>query len=341
MRLWHSVLLACLFIPQWMGAPRAGEPDPAIPFTAEPVALFADAPARKRLGALVFRRGYRLVSADPEFGGFSSMMTDGHRFTLLGDGGFGIRFTLGDDGALRKRSAFKLPAGPGGGWHKRDRDSESMTIDPVTQRVWVAFETSNQIWRYAPDLARAESRAAPPAMAAWAENRGAEAMTRLPDGRFVLIDESEEWPGKPGFAGLIFAGDPTRAPKRATRFSYVAPENFKPTDMAALPDGRWIAINRRFGWRQGFEACVTVIDPAGLRPDGVLRGREIARFTAPALHDNFEGIAAVSDGQATHIWLISDNNQAWAWQRSLLLEFTLDEGRPGKGHPRPRPSSPR
>lgn len=334
MRLWPSALLVLLFVPQWAGTPRATEPDLAIPFTIEPVALFPQTPERKRLGGLVFQRGYRFLSSDAGFGGFSSVATDGRQFTLLSDGGFGIRFTLGDGGLLRNRRSFKIPAGPGGGWHKSDRDSESMATDPATGQLWVSFETSNQIWRYAAGFARAESRSAPLAMAAWRENRGAEAMMRLPDGRFVVINESDPWPGQPGFAGIIFATDPTRAPTRAIRFSYVAPDQFGPTDIALLPDGRWITINRRASLREGFVASVAIVDPAGLKPGSVLRGREIARLATPALHDNFEGIAAVSDGQATHIWLISDDNQDWVLQRSLLLEFTLDEPRPSSALPR-------
>lgn len=325
MRLWHSILIAYLLVPPWSGPPAASRPDPRIPFTLEPVVLFPREPARRTLGALTFIRGYRLVSKDPEFGGFSALATDGRAFLLLNDGGQGVRFELGADGVARHRQAFELPDGPRRGWQKSDRDSESLTIDPVTGVLWTGFETTNEIWRYAPGFSRAEARAAPPLMAGWPENRGAEAMTRLRDGRFVVIGESEPWPGRPGVGALMFAGDPTRMPRRAFRFSYIPPEGFLPTDVAELPDGRWIAISRHAGLRTGFTACVTIIDPRGVKPGAVVRGREIARFEAPALHDNFEGIAVVRRGDATYVWLVSDDNQLRPWQQSLLLEFRLDE----------------
>ena len=335
MRLWHSILLAYLFLPVWSGVPRTPAPDPRVPFAVEPVALFPDAPARLRLGALTFVRGYRLVSPDAAFGGFSSLATDGRRFTLLSDGGQGIRFTLSVDGTLTEQSAFVLPDGPGTGWEKRDRDAESIAVDPVSGRIWAGFETSNQIWRYAPGFAHAEAHVAPPAMADWPENRGAESMMRLRDGRFVVINESEPWSGKPGSAGIVFAGDPIRESRHGFRFSYVPPEDFNTTDIAELPDSRWIAVNRRVSMSAGFTACITIIDPRGLRPGSVVRGREIARFAAPAQHDNFEGIAVTRVGSATHLWIVADDNQLRPWQQSLLLEFRLDDVRPKGGPPRP------
>lgn len=334
MRLWHSALLLYIFVPPWSGSPRAREADPRVGFTIEPVALFPNAPDRKRLGALSFVRGYRLVSDDAGFGGYSSLATDGARFSLLSDGGQGIGFTLTPDGKLRNSGAFRLPGGPGTGWQKRDRDSESMAVDGASGRRWVAFEHSNQIWRYGPDFTRAEAAVAPSAMAKWPDNNGAESMMRLRDGRFVILNEGVSWPGKRGSAGVIFAGDPVRAGQNWSRFSYIGPTGFDPTDSAELPDGRWIIVNRRFNFRSGFTACVTIADPRALKPGGELRGREIARFAAPSQHDNFEGIAVVEHGGATHIWLISDDNSLRPWQQSLLLEFRLDEARP-----RPRGSA--
>ena len=336
MRLWHSLLLAYLFVPPWSGHPHTTEPDPRLPFAIAPVALFPDAPARRQLGALTFLRGYRLVGGDVAFGGYSAIHTDGKQFTLLSDGGQGIRFTLDTDGRLLRQSAFELPDGPGTGWEKRDRDSESLAVDPATGTAWVAFESSNQIWRYAPGLARVEARSAPPAMAGWPENRGAESMMRLRDGRFVLIDESENWPGKPGVGGIVFTGDPVRDPQRSFRFSYEAPAGFRPTDIAELPDGRWIIVNRRFALRTGFTACITIADARGLKPDGIVRGQEIARFVPPAQHDNFEGIAVVRNGRETRLWIVADDNQLRPWQQSLLLEFRLDDAAPSGAPPRPR-----
>lgn len=323
MRLALAIILILLLAPTWSGPARYQAPDPRLPFTLRPVPLFPNKPGERRLGALRFERGYVIEGNDVNFGGFSSLFTDGCHFTLLSDGGDGIRFALDAAGRLSHARAFWLPDGPGAGWSKSERDSESMARDRASGRLWVGFETSNEIWRYAPGFARAEAHAAPPAMAWWPANKGAETMARLADGRFIVIGETRPWPGGRGRAGIVFTGDPTRFPTRGFRFSYLPPDGFSPTDAAELPDGRLILLNRRADLLSGFTAVVTIIDPRALKPGSVVRAREIARFAAPALHDNFEGIAAVATPEGARVWIVSDDNQMRPWQQSYLFEFSV------------------
>ncbi|MBX9796876.1 esterase-like activity of phytase family protein [Sphingomonas sp.] len=324
MRLFWSILFVLLFCPAWSVVPPARHPTPGVPFAAERVFLYPGQPGERRLGVLHYVRGYRLTSPDREFGGFSAMLTDGRHFTLLGDGGDGVIFTLGGDGVPRAQRWFSLPAGPGSGWEKRDRDSESLVRDGASGRLWVGFENWNQIWRYAPGFARAERHAAPPDMAGWDENRGAEAMVRLRDGRFIIFNETDGWPGRKGRAGLIFAGDPTEAPRAAARFTYLPPPGFNPTDATELPDGRLILINRRFSLLTGFDAVLTLVDPDAIQPGAVVEGVVLARFVGHTIRDNFEAVAAVQEADGTHLWLASDANQL-PIEQNLLLEFRIDE----------------
>lgn len=327
MRLWHSILLAFVFVPPWSVRSPAETLDRAAPFRAVPVALVPGAPGRRQVGALDYVRGYRLESRDPEFGGFSALASDGRHFTLLSDGGEIVAFDLGVDGRITAPRILTLPRFPKIGFEKKDRDSESLARDPASGRLWVGFENANQIWRYAPGFARAERHAAPAAMAGWPENRGAEAMARLADGRFVVIGEDaiEGAAGRPRPL-LIFARDPAEAPDAVQRARYLPPAGFAPTDLAELPDGRLIVVNRRARIDTGFTACLTLIDRNALRPGATIRGRVIARFARPLQHDNFEGIVALSGRDGIHIWLVADDNQLWL-EQSLLLEFRLDERR--------------
>ena len=333
MRILWSILLVLLLVPDGSVPLHRPVLGPVADIRATPVALDAHDPARTRVGDLVWLGGIALSSKDPGFGGFSSLSIKGGRFTLLSDGGNIVRFFLGHDWRLHAATFGDLPAGPGTGWEKRDRDSESMSVDPETGAIWVGFENANAFWRYAPDFARAEAHVSPPAMKRWPENLGPEAMTLLPDGNMVTIGEQRPWRGHKGRGGIVFFGDPTLHPRRGFRFNYIPPAGYDPSDMTLLPDGRWLILNRRFDYPFRFSNVLTIVDSQAVKPGATVRGRAIATLDAPLIHDNFEGVAVTREGGATVIWLVSDDNQLFL-QRSLLLKFRLDPVPPPKARNR-------
>lgn len=324
MRILLSVLLLLLFLPDWSGEARL----PLLPrdaaIRAVRVTLDSNNSARNRVGRLTFLGGVALDGPGAAFGGFSALAVDGGRFTLLSDGGNTVSFTMGKDWTPRAVRFDALPAGPGRGWRKQDRDSESLTRDPATGQLWVGFERTNEIWRYDPGFARAQAHVAPPAMTKWSSNGGAEAMARLRDGRFVVLAEDQRGSAKGTVRGIVFHGDPADAPRRGIMFSYRAPKGFKPTDMAELPDGRIAILNRRFALPLSFTAALTIVPRRALRSGAVVEGQEVARFEGSTVHDNFEALAAVGEGKDTILWIVSDDNQLFL-QRSLLLKFRLEQ----------------
>lgn len=319
-------LLAAIVVPLaigtgWSREARVMLPESDTRVTARAVALDPYDPARRRLGELRYQGGVELTGCDPVFGGYSALSVRGDRFTLLSDDANILRFTMGRDWRVRDVGLASLPGGPDIGWTKRERDSESMTIDPATGRVWVGFEQYNEIWRYASGLTRAEAGVAPPAMANWRSNGGVEAMARLADGRFVAFSESVPY-GESMRAGLLWAGDPVASPASAIRFRYQTAPGFRPVDLTELPDGRLLVLERRFQLPFRWSNRLVVIDRAALTAGGTVRGREIARLQAPLIHDNFEGVAVVREGAAVMLWLVSDDNRL-PMQRTLLLKFQL------------------
>lgn len=328
-RLFLSLILVLLLVPGWTGEARLELPGPAPRVTAERVALDPERPSVRRVGGLTWLGGIALGSEDPAFGGFSALHVAGERFTLLSDGGVLLRFRMG--GELRPRG-FRLdplPAGPRNGWEKGDRDSEAMAVDPGSGRVWVSFEKTNAVWRYAPDFARGERWRRPRLMARWPESGGAEGMARLRDGRFLLISETRRPPrgatGKRPFTrvGLIFAGDPTLRATPVARFNYRPERGHHPVDIAELPDGRLLVLERSFGLPFRWRTRLALVERSAVRPGAVVAGRTLARLAAPLVHDNFEGIAVAREGEATIVWLLSDDNQL-PIQRTLLLKFRLE-----------------
>ncbi|WP_343526547.1 esterase-like activity of phytase family protein [Sphingomonas sp.] len=332
MRALLSCLLLLALLPNWTVRERLPLLDSAAPqMDVRPVMLDPAHPTRRRLGALTYLGGVELTSRDPAFGGFSSLTVAGDRFTLLSDGGNAVMFAMGADWRPHGLRFVNLPSGPGVGWRKEDRDSESLAVDPVTGDMWVGFEGYNQIWRYSAGFGRALGYVAPKPMADWSANGGPESLARLPDGRFITFSEDEEvarrdWRGSAASRalsrqGLVFAGDPLIYPGR--RIAYRVSPHHAISDAAALPDGSLLVLERRFRLPFRFSNRLMLVPTDAIMPGRVVSGRLLAELDAPLIHDNFEGVAVTREHGATILWLVSDDNQLFL-QHSYLLKFRLD-----------------
>jgi hypothetical protein len=331
-RILFVVLAVLLIVPGWAGEEPVRVYPPAMTVTTARVTLAPGDPTRKRVGALRFLGGWSLASRASGFGGFSALAIDGDRFVLLGDNGQLLRFRLGRDWRISALEAGALPGGPGPGWDKRDRDSESLAVDAANDRAWVGFENDNAIWRYSADLRRVERSTRPAAMRRWYSNGGAETLAPLADGRFVVISEempvpAQRWRGSSAVRKrtrdlLIFPQDPTAGAAPA-RSAYVVQGRFDVVDATQSADGDLLVLERAFYLPYRFATRLMRIKARDLAPGRVIHPEHLATLDRPLIHDNFEGIATTREGGATIVWLVSDDNQS-RLQRTLLLKFRLD-----------------
>ena len=310
-----ALLLLATMVPP---APLAPPPGPEIArLTIAPLPLDASDPGRRRVGALVFLGGWALASDNPRFGGISAMHVEGGRVIAVNDAGTLLRFPLPGSGPARVR-IDSLPAGPAA--HKRDRDSEALAIRGGS--AWVAFERHNLVRRYRRADWRVEASAAPPAMRRWGRNSGAEALVRLPGGRFLALAEGPDDGGAFSEA-ILFDGDPAVAGTRSAKLRYRRAPGFRVTDAALLPDGRLLLLNRRFTWLGGWAALLSIAPAPALAAGGTIEARAIAELRAPLTVDNMEALSVTVEGGRTIVWIASDDNLI-ALQRTLLLKFALD-----------------
>lgn len=306
--------------------------EPRIPLGSDPVMhavqvpLAPGDPGRTTVGRLHYLGGVRLTSPDLGFSGFSALSVAGDHFTLLSDRGNLVRFRMGQDWRPFDIRFADLPAGPGASAFKGDRDSESLARDPKSGDFWIGFESTDAIFRYDADFRTSPGRAYPLAMRHWPQNGGPESMVRLADGRFLVIGETARPKG--GAVSqrelLLFPRDPTQpGGSQPVRLAYVPPKGYDPSDAALLPDGRLLVLVRRFAARSLFTVKIELVDIRGMHAGQVLRGTEIADFSPPFQHDNFEGLAVQREGDSLAVWMVSDDNEQW-WQQTLLLKFRLD-----------------
>lgn len=328
--------LALLSLMFFLGTGAFVADSPVPPNTSQQIVLKRplDLPAlphRLGNGELTLIDGWELDSDNSDFGGFSALHAmGGGRLLALSDAAILAGFTIGEGSTAHDSFIAPLPVRKGERSAKIDQDSESLAFDPVTGRFWVGFEQRHRIRRYSPGFARAEATGKPAAMIGWPKNGGAEAMLRRADGSFVVFSESRSL--RPGVTvGLIFAGDPAEPGAKAEGFAYQPPEGYRITDIAALPDGRLIALHRRFNYLTGVSAKIGLIDAAALAPGKLVRPRVIATLDPPLPVDNMEGIAVDREDGRTIVWVISDDNY-FSVQRSLLLKFEFSGAR---ASPRP------
>lgn len=321
---WAGFALLCFVLlatPLRPGPPAARPGAATARLHVAPVPLDRASPARDRIGGLVFLGGWALASDDPRFGGISAMHVGGGIVTAVSDAGTVLRFPVPAGAGESQVQVAPVPRGPGSGRRKSDRDVEAMVVDG--EQVWLAFESRNQIWRYRLPGWHAEAAVAPQAMRRWRRMLGAEAMARLPDGRFLLISEGSG--RQPGLSdALLFADDPALATTPAAPLRYRPPAGYRATDAALLPDGRLLVLNRRFDWLEGVSTALVLIEPGAIRPGATLEGRLLARLGWPLASDNMEALSVTGEGGRTILWLASDDNFS-PLQRTLLLKFALEE----------------
>lgn len=323
-RLLLLIFLSVICIPMSRSAPLAGAQIASVSrLIVRAVPIDPKRRERRRIGNLVYLGGWELRSPDERFGGLSAMVPVPGGFLALSDGGTLMHLSLAFKSPTLHLRA--LPGGPGASPSKANRDTEAMTLDPAG-RAWATFEQHNEIWRYAPGFARAEARAAPAAMRRWRANKGAEAMLRLPDGRFLVWAEARRPDGSAEL--LLFDSDPALPETRSTSLGYRAPRGYSITDAALVGAAlvgaaHAVTLHRRISLTDGLSAKIGIVDLAGLAEGRLLAPRIIATLAPPMTVDNMEAIAVTREAGSTILWIASDDNFS-ALQRTLLLKFRLD-----------------
>ena len=273
-------------------------------------------------GDLALTGVWELTSRHGWFGGFSALVAgEGQALIAGSDRGWLLDLDLAGDAPRAIPGSFRFV-----GDRKRGRkevvDLESLARDPVAGTLWAGFENNNLIARFAAD--GTATWRGPPEMKRWSANSGPESMTRLADGRFIVIAEGPVRGSDTVHEALLFAGDPVEESKPVT-FRFVAPPDYDPVDASPLPDGRVLILLRRveYALPARFDTAIAIADPRRIKPGAAWQAQVIQRLTGGVFADNFEGIAFVpsTDNPARGtLWLTSDDNFS-VFQRSLLVRF--------------------
>ena len=296
-----------------------------IEVAAEPVPLNEKDPAQTMVGNLRYLGGVVLKSSEERFGGFSGLAVsaDGDRLIAISDHGFRLDANIlytpeGRLAGLAEADLGSLAGEDGRSLRTNaDRDAEALAVGPAGEIV-VAFERNHRLLRYLPGNLVPERIPAPEELATAPANGGIEGLTFLKDGRLLAIAEE-----------LIRGGRAVGWISDAEGWSpltYALNDGFVVSDLATLPEGDVLVLERRYTLRIGVAARVRRIEARAIVPGAELAGELLAELRPPLVVDNMEGISARRDANSgkTLIYMISDDNYN-PLQKTLLLMFELME----------------
>ncbi len=289
-------------------APMVASP---VHIDAAPVPLNPRNPWQTRLGDFVYAGGLVLTSSDTNLlHGLSDLeVTGANRLTAVADTGLLVEARLELDAAGRligvadgRLTALvgldgSLPA------EKSEMDAEGLALLPNGDRL-VSFEVRDRVWLYPANGGR--PRPAPSPAATFPSNTGLEALTLDPDvapDAYVVGSEEhgDTWNCRVS-SGTCVKAQPVDLPP-----------GFVLVSMRRLGGGQTAYLLRAFDLRRGNRNSLRIYRA------GKLTGQ--LDLALPLTSDNYEGVAAVprADG-SIRFYLVSDDN-ARAFQRTLLVAF--------------------
>ena len=303
--------------------PQAFRGATSIDVEAQPIShLSTTDPDRSRFGALIFRSGADLRSRVSAFGGFSGLWRSANDQDIiaLADNAQLLKARVEtSDGRLSGLSSPVLsPLILSNGVplrRSRYYDTESFAL--AGNAAFVGVERNHAVIRFertgAGTIIRGVPIPVPNELKDLPSNGGLEALGVAPqrsplNGALVGLAE--------GGSGFILTGP------RQGAFQMVLSGGYDVTDLAFLPDGDAVILERRFSLFGGFGCRLRRIDASALKSGARVDGETLYESEASHQVDNMEGLAIHREGGDVVLSLISDDNFS-SLQKTLLLEFSL------------------
>lgn len=306
----------------------------AVEFTVKsrPIAEFRIGSTEQRFGPLEFAGGLEMIGSSQHFGAWSAIDLGDNQSDFAGvlDTGFFISGRIERDNDHRPigLTAVSLDEMTGADGaiigQKWKVDAEGLAVSG--DHLFVSFERAHRISDYrrnADGSFSLLSEAAPPVpLYELRDNRGFEGIALAPASTAfpgALVGVSEKSLDK---AGNIMAFV-RKTDGSSFEFSVKRTGDYDVTDIAFLPDGDLVVLERLFSISQGIGMRLRQISASDITKGATVDGAILLDANMLNQIDNMEGLNITTDADGTpRLTIVSDDNHSLL-QRNLLLEFRL------------------
>ncbi len=309
----------------------------SIPLTTKHIPLNHQDISLTQVGKLHYMGGINITSSKRKFGGISSFVIspNGEKILGISDRGLWLTATIIYDqnnqlvglnnGRMAPLKSIQNHT------EKQARDPEALTAvdgwgyvvsyeSPHTLRYFQAnkpYDYSSLLTASAEKLTFAP--ALPDSYVSLPQNLGIEALTTMQDGRMLAFSENTHTS-----EGVTLAQGWIIGRGRVESLSYEIDPSYRPTDMATLPNGDILVLERHFSLAKGMAARLTQLPTKSIKVGQSIKGTVIADLAYPFNLDNMEALAVRKNKAGeTLIYIMSDNNYN-RLQRNLLMMFKID-----------------
>lgn len=290
-----------------------------------------------KAGELEYAGGLELTSTDKAFGGWSGLAVsaDGAMLVAVSDEAHWLSAQIIYDEKGRLAGLADAHMAPLRDLKGRPiaskvmGDAEGLAItgaDPITGEAYVSFERHHRVWRY--DFAAKGFDAVPSQIVTERQlggmpgNSGIEALTTLlPEtggDNQPLLALSEDARNNSGERkAFLIEG------RKVERLTTKLDDPFKPTDVARLPNGDFLILERSFSLLAGPGMELRQVSAADVSAGATLDGRVLMQANNRRMIDNMEGLAVRADEKGeVLVYVMSDDNYN-TLQKSLLMMFRM------------------
>lgn len=304
-------------------AALASDDPVAIELSSNPIRWNPDNRNDFEAGELEWAGGIEISSDNKRFGGWSgiAVSADGSTFLAVSDEAQWLtaQILYDEKGRLSGIGAGQMAPLRGlDGKPIRSKsygDAEGLAVsgdNPLKGDAYVSFERHHRIWRY--DLGKEGLTAKPVQLVTERRlgklpaNEGIEALETMPPviggdkQRLLAFTENARDP-RGNVRGFLIEG------KTVKRFSLALNAPFRPTDVARLPNGDYLLLERSFSLMAGAGMQLRRVVGSDIKPDALVESRLLLDANRKRTIDNMEGVA-LRQNRKGEIWVyvMSDDN---------------------------------